>query len=420
MKLAYLAVGASVVAVALGATACRGANSAYGSSSEWRSGPPDLRKLTAVIRVTPPKALKDTFENIAARAKDEGVANFFHAWASGGSGSGFIMVRAVDGHDEEFVVTNRHVVSFAEDAQIGFDTGMSFANCEVVYTDPVYDLAVLSFPNDQRPVAYGLRPAAVAGADRQSVVATGFPELAGKPSFQTTEGKISNAMFELEESDGSKTEFIQHTAPIDPGSSGGPLTSESGELLGVNTMFLVNKHSAFFAVPAKDVVEAVRAAYEIKQKRSNAAWKREKLIETCRVLVGELASDHPRLGVIDDLISNKLVGDKGFESFRMVSNDKDFQQLFVADPIDGMRKALLLRLLFRVKAPKLGGGIAPNNDCTDIVENDAAHITTIDQVRSRIALDRGPLELAWTFEHGHWRIAGGDLGAGGDSDGGDD
>jgi serine protease Do len=310
-------------------------------------------------------------------------------------------------------------VSFAEDAQIGFDTGMSFADCEVVYSDPDYDLAVLAFPNDQRPVAYGLRPAPAPGTDREAVVATGFPELAGKPSFQTTEGRISNATFELDNSDGTKTQFIQHTAPIDPGSSGGPLTSESGELLGVNTMFLVNKHSAFFAVPAKEVVEAVRAAFEIKQKRSDAAWKEQKLVEACKVLVGELESEHPRLGVLDDLISNKLVGDRGYESFRMVSSDKDFQELFVADPIDGMRKALLLRLLFRVKAPKLGGGVVANNTCTDIVEADAAHITTVDEVRSRILLARGPLELAWTFEHGHWRIAGGDLGGGGEADGDD-
>ena len=36
----------------------------------------------------------------------------------------------------------------------------------------------------QRPVAFGLRPAAAPAKDRQTVVATGFPELAGKPGIQ--------------------------------------------------------------------------------------------------------------------------------------------------------------------------------------------------------------------------------------------
>src|SRR5439155_23783527 len=123
-----------------------------------KTGPIDLRKRTTLVKVAPPKALKETFENIAARAQDPGLSRFFRAFASGGSGSGFVMVRSQNGRDEEFVVTNRHVVQIAEDADIAFSTGMGYENCEIVYTDPNHDLAVLAFPEGQRPVAYGLRP----------------------------------------------------------------------------------------------------------------------------------------------------------------------------------------------------------------------------------------------------------------------
>lgn len=405
----------AVAAITGLSSACgdRPANSPSGDSSEWKSGPIELRKLTTVIRVSPPRALRETFETIAAGARDENIRRFFRAFASGGSGSGFVMVRSQNGREEEFVVTNRHVVQIAEEADIGFSTGMSYSGCEIIYTDPNHDLAVLAFPQGQRPVPYGLRPAAVAAKDRQTVVATGFPEMGGKPSYQTTEGKVSNAEFVLDEEEGAKTMFIQHTAPIDPGSSGGPLTSEAGELLGVNTMFLRNKHSAFFAVPAKDVVAAVRAAFEIKVKRESAEWRRQRLVEACKVFVSELESDDPKINVIDDLISNHLVAEKGFESFKLVANNRAFLERFVEDPMDGMRKALLLRILFRIKSKDMGGGLAAGNTCSDISASDLAKITTAQVVRMKLKLENEPMEIKWTFEHGHWKLAGGDLGEGG-------
>jgi serine protease Do len=416
-----LIVGAAIAALSLTVSACGDktpANDPSGASSEWKTGPIEMRKLTTLIKVTPPKALKETFENIAARAKDEGLSRFFRAFASGGSGSGFVMVRSANGRDEEFVVTNRHVVQIAEDAQIGFSTGMSYSNCEIVYTDPVYDLAILAFPQGQRPIAYGLRPAAAPAKDRQTVVATGFPEMGGKPSFQTTEGKVSNAEFVFEDEEGgTKTMFIQHTAPIDPGSSGGPLTTEGGELLGVNTMFLRNKHSAFFAVPAKAVEAAVRMAFDIKGKRENAEWRKAKLVEACKVFVSELESDDPKINVIDDLISNHLVAEKGFESFKLVASNRAFLERFVEDPMDGMRKALLLRILFRIKSKDMGGGLAAGNTCRNISASDEAKITTAQIVRMKLKLENDAVEIKWTFEHGHWKLAGGDFGDAGEPSG---
>jgi serine protease Do len=411
---------AAVAAVSLACSACgdkQNANGPGDAAGEWKSGPVDLRKLTTLIKVTPPRALRETFESIAARAKDESLSRFFRAFASGGSGSGFVMVRAVNGRDEEFVITNKHVVQIAEDAEIGFATGMSFSSCEIVYTDPNYDLAILAFPQGQRPIAYGLRPAAAPAKDRQTVVATGFPELGGKPSYQTTEGKVSNAEFVFDDEGGAKITFIQHTAPIDPGSSGGPLTSENGELLGVNTMFLRNKHSAFFAVPARAVEQAVRAAFEIKQKRESSAWRKEQLVKACKVFVSELESDDPKIDVIDDLISNHMVAEKGFESFKLVANNRAFLERFVEDPMDGMRKALLLRILFRIKSKDMGGGLAAGNSCADIAASDEQKITTAQLVRMKLKLENEVFEIKWTFEHGHWRLAGGEFGeASGPSD----
>jgi hypothetical protein len=51
---------------------------------------------------------------------------------------------------------------------------------------------------------------------------------------------------------------IQHTAPISPGSSGGPLLNESGQVVGVNSFLLQGGQAIYFALP----INYVRAAWE--------------------------------------------------------------------------------------------------------------------------------------------------------------
>ena len=60
------------------------------------------------------------------------------------------------------------------------------------------------------------------------------------------------------EFDGSS--WIQHSAPISPGSSGGALVSAHGELLGINSSFMVDSQNINFAVPAPTLAIALRRA----------------------------------------------------------------------------------------------------------------------------------------------------------------
>lgn len=367
----------------------------------WVDGPVDLRKVTVLVKVTPPPQLRDIFVKMSAIAPDPDFGAFLETFANGGSGSGFVMVRRQNNKDYAFIVTNRHVVDQAVSAEVTFSDGSVFSNCTIVHTDDDNDLAVLAFPQGNRPVSFGLRPAASPPSDRQTVIATGFPGLVGKPSYQTTEGKISNASFTLELGK-TKNAFIQHTAPIDPGSSGGPLTSERGELLGVNTMFLRNRHSAFFAVPASAVEKAIDRAIEIERNRESAGWKKAKLVDACRVLTGELGSHNPKFGIVEEMISNRLVAEQGLQSIASVIDDERFLSAFTSDPMDGMRKAVLLWILLRTE---VSGGMSPTNSCQSFVASDEANIASADTVRQQVEMGKGRLELTWTFEHGHWRLA---------------
>ena len=381
-------------------------------TSGWITEPggrSDPQKVTTLIRVSTPRKLRDLFTRIASRMDDGPLGEFFRAFADGsGSGSGFVMVRHDGAEDEPVIVTNRHVVQRAENANIRLADGSVYNNCEIIYTDPNNDLAVLAFPEGMRSVPYGLRPAAGSVENLQTVIATGYPALGDKPNYQMTKGEVSNKSFVMDEDGESGATYIQHTAAIDPGSSGGPLTSPSGELIGVNTLVAMNRHSAFFAVPASAVVDAVQAALTVKHNRGAAAWKKQKLVEACRVLTGELSAMNPKVDVLDDMISNDFVAEEGLESVKALMaagaiSGKDF----IEDPLDAMRKAVLVRTVFRLRDM---GGVARTNTCDAINPSDEANIARARNVRMSIDAQHRRLELTWTFEHGHWRVANADLG----------
>jgi serine protease Do len=383
--------------------------------NEWLTdagGHTDPRKVTTLIRVSPPQKLRRVFAEVARRVGDAELGDFFRTFAeSGWSGSGFVMAHRESQQDDVVVVTNRHVVQQSEYANISLPDGSVFNDCEIVYTDSSNDLAVLVFPNGQRPLSFGLRPAAGGVQDLQTVVATGFPALGGKPMYQMTKGEVSNKAFvkEEDEDEGVSSTYIQHTAPIDPGSSGGPLTSPEGDLLGVNTLVAANRHSVFFAVPANAVVDAVQAALEIKHNRDSATWKKKTLVEACHVLTSEISSSKPKINVVDEFIANDLVAQYGLSSAAVLMSadraDRKFTRMFVADPMEAMRKALLLRMVSRMHDM---GGLSRVSSC-DINPNDEANITRTKTVRTDVETQQGRLEFSWTFEHGHWRVANADL-----------
>ena len=383
--------GLAALSVGCAGTGMRSTTHAPTAASASAS-PEMLRKNTVSVRVQAHERIAQVFQGISEKMAKEGksqLAEFFEAQTGGSFGSGFLVKRG----GETFVITNRHVVDFADEAEVALDGEEKGYPVEVVYTDAVYDLAVLAF-GDTKPE--GLPGMKLGGGtkDLETVIATGFPGLDGHPSYQITRGQVSNERF-VGNSRGQRITLIQHTAPIDPGSSGGPLTNESGAVVGVNFVKYAGRDNVYLAIPAEAVSKVLDIAVETKNGRRSAKWLGSHLGQSCGRMVGGLRrAQEPSVDVYD-LITNDVVADKGFESMDTVAkHDRAAWSMFFENPTTMLRIAVAMRL-WREAHGKEGLPVS----CVPLAQdpNDGT-------VKLRMTFERGDRETFWRFEQGAWKL----------------
>jgi S1-C subfamily serine protease len=161
-----------------------------------------------------------------------------------GQGAGSGVVIAPDG----YVLTNAHVVDGAGRVEVTLGDGRS-VQAKPVGGDRATDLAIVR-------VSASSLPHVRIGSDRdlmrgQLVVAMGNPF-----GFESTvsAGVVSATGRSLRGHDGRLVEnLVQHTAPLNPGNSGGPLVDFRGHLVGVNTAIIAFAQGMSFAIPSETV-----------------------------------------------------------------------------------------------------------------------------------------------------------------------
>jgi hypothetical protein len=163
-------------------------------------------------------------------------------------GSGFIV--SSDGR----IVTNYHVIQSGSSAVVKLPDGALFRVDGILAFDKARDVAVVKAHGE------AFRTVALGDSDRvqvgEEVVAIGNPL-----SLESTvsSGIVSGLRTVKEE--GGK--FLQMTAPISPGSSGGPLFNMSGEVVGIITLYIKGGENLNFAIPINDAKRLLLADAEI-------------------------------------------------------------------------------------------------------------------------------------------------------------
>ena len=163
-----------------------------------------------------------------------------------GSGSGFVI------DDRGLLATSFHVLSEASQASAKFANGEVHEIAGYVAIDQERDVAIVKLMTaplklEVLPLSEERKPPSLS-----SVVAMGYPHGA---QFSAVTGRINRVVSTSELPGHSRAflrkfitgevdhEWIQHSASIATGHSGGPLVNEEGEVIGVNTW--VDRESRF-------------------------------------------------------------------------------------------------------------------------------------------------------------------------------
>lgn len=171
---------------------------------------------------------------------------------SASSGSGFVIER----NGKKFIVTNYHVVDQVgpdDDALVVYSINRAEYRVRVVGGDVYYDLAVLEFLDKPGPEFRIMTFRNGSVRLGESVYAIGNP--LGAFPYTVTQGIVSGKNRVLQGANQSFG-YLQTTAAILPGNSGGPLVDEKGRVIGVNTRGSIQTR-LFFAIETSRVLQVV-------------------------------------------------------------------------------------------------------------------------------------------------------------------
>jgi len=224
----------------------------------------DIRSAVCIVRPNYSEKTVAFMEDAADKLATAGysdLADLFKNAKEGVFGSGFFIKGQ---NKKDYVFTNYHVAAYGTTLTLEIEDAngetTKIENCNIIAVDEELDLAIAEVPSGK--VNTYLTLASKAPVDGIDVWSAGYPGLAGKPMWQLGKGTVTNARARLpDDIDPKISTFIQHSAPIDSGNSGGPLLVKSAnapsgyEIIGINSAKAIFRQATNFAIPASTITQ---------------------------------------------------------------------------------------------------------------------------------------------------------------------
>ena len=210
-------------------------------------------------------------------------------------GSGFLI--SADGQ----IVTNYHVIKDAHAAIVKLSNGAFFPVNSIVASDADKDLAIIKVNGRNLPFLQIGDIESLHVGDH--VVAIGSP--------LGLEGTVSDGIVSALR-DAAKTKWIQTTAPVSHGNSGGPLLDMNNHVVGVITwgVNLQLGQNLNFAAPANEIKALLSAPPPLRSQSSpglSDANTIQRLSDVRKIAVGSLGNTEGA-GLVREKLINRLAG----------------------------------------------------------------------------------------------------------------
>ncbi|MDR0792134.1 MAG: serine protease, partial [Chitinophagaceae bacterium] len=245
-----------------------------------------LRDAVVVVRPNYTQNTVKFLTDFAASLHRDGyikAADLLTAYSKGGYGTGILWKNQKD--NRYYIITNRHVVAQAKNANIEFmpadSAVVKYKNCPIIAVDESSEMALIALPKEAHfKASLGFSTEKLSDGDE--VYSAGFPGLGSDPSWQLGKGIISNNSAKLKNWVLQKSaKIIQHTAQVDPGSSGGPLlvkeknSSVGYAVVGINTWKVIDRESANFSIAAATMQQFLNNYFAQPDQQSQASLQKK-------------------------------------------------------------------------------------------------------------------------------------------------
>ncbi len=373
----------------------------------------DIADQVVIVRSKFPEHVKQTYEQIANWLENSGegdLSEYFRDMQNGRFGSGSV-VRSAEG--KILILTNYHVVAHSPTVSVEFSgrkgEGTVYENLPVIAADINQDLALVEINVPVKEIPAPLTFTTGIQPDGTKVWSAGYPGLISSPSWQFAEGTVTN------QEAGTKNlrvpgipYVIQHSALIDPGSSGGPLLrpgTEEGEytIVGVNTWRVRGRDNTYFAIPAEQAQNFIEQ-WGDKKEETDPEVIQKQLHSASNEFIELFASEdlqnkeEARMKAARAMISDNFISEDGwkcFLSYRRTLEDDEKDRLdsvFIShDPFEAMGEALAALL-----SEKMGTSGAA---LLEMSEPDTDGVIT-----ARYSLEEKETTIQWKRIGEQWKI----------------
>jgi serine protease Do len=325
---------------------------------------------------------------------------------SGTFGSGFLYN---DARGNLYVITNNHVISQAHTISITFErsdgTVRKIENLKLIATDVEADLAIMSLPAaGERPfVTQGLSFLTRTVDEGEDAFSAGFPGLGITPIWQFGRGMISNASVKFPKSITDETmmgPYIQHTAQVDSGNSGGPLlvvqrNAPSGyAVAGVNTLSGVRRQAANYAIPLNTLQTFITNALNPKPETFRASL--DTLLEEFVKGLEVHAAIYPH---ISEHLSTICIGENAEYAFEemLKKASSSVRRAFIEKSREDLISAIGIAVAWTIE-DSIRSGTSSIKTSIKEVSGEGEEYTVIFTINNK------DVKSVWIREYGNWRI----------------